>query len=98
MFPYQDPLFGKRYVYQATKIDEESLREIAAKTGGKYFRAQSGEELEGIYDLIDKLEKTEVKVAAHIQYKELFHYFVLAGLGLLLLELILANTIFRKLP
>ena len=98
MFPYQDPLFGKRYVYQATKIDEESLREIAAKTGGKYFRAQSGEELEGIYDLIDKLEKTEVKVAAHIQYKELFHHFVLAGLGLLLLELIFANTIFRKLP
>ncbi len=98
MFPYQDPLFGKRYIYQATKIDEESLREIAAKTSGKYFRAQSEEELEEIYGLIDDLEKTEVTVAAHIQYKELFHHFVYAGLVLLLLELLLANTYFRKLP
>ncbi|MDF1545735.1 MAG: VWA domain-containing protein [bacterium] len=98
MFPYQDPLFGKRYIYQPTKIDEESLREIAARTGGKYFRAQSEDELEEIYGLIDNLEKTEVKVAAHIQYKELFHYFVYVGLALLLLELILANTYFRKLP
>ncbi|MGH8015996.1 MAG: vWA domain-containing protein, partial [Candidatus Zixiibacteriota bacterium] len=67
MFPYQDPIFGKRYVYQPTKIDEEALKEIAEKTGGKYFRARSGEELEEIYGLIDKLEKTEIEVASHIQ-------------------------------
>lgn len=98
MYPYQDPIFGKRYVYQPTKIDEVTLKEIAKRTDGKYFRAQSGEELEEIYDIIDGLEKTEIEVASHIQYVELFHYFTYAGLLLLLLEMILAHTYFRKLP
>ncbi|RKX19967.1 MAG: aerotolerance regulator BatA [Candidatus Zixiibacteriota bacterium] len=98
MFPYQDPLFGKRYVYQPTKIDEKSLKEIAAKTNGEYYRARSGEELEQIYGIIDKMEKTEIEVASHIQYKELFHYFGFLGMFLLILEIILANTYFRKLP
>lgn len=98
MYPYNDPIFGKRYIYQPTKIDEKTLKEIAQRTDGKYFRARSGEELEEIYGIIDELEKTEVKVAAHIQYRELFHYFAYAGLILLMLEIILANTYFKKLP
>ncbi|MEA1980322.1 MAG: VWA domain-containing protein [candidate division Zixibacteria bacterium] len=98
MFPYQDPLFGKRYVYQPTKIDEKSLKEIAAKTNGEYYRARSGEELEQIYGIIDNMEKTEIEVASHIQYKELFHYFGFLGMFLLILEIIFANTYFRKLP
>lgn len=98
MYPYQDPLFGKRYVYQPTNIDEKSLKDIAERTGGKYFRARSGEELEEIYKVIDELEKTEVKIASHIQYKELFHYFTYFGLLLLALEILFANTYFKKLP
>ena len=81
-----------------SKIDEESLRRIAEKTDGRYFRARSGEELEQIYGLIDGLEKTKIEVAAHIQYKELFHWFAYGGLLLLLLEILLANSYFRKLP
>lgn len=98
MFPYQDPIFGKRYVYQPTKIDEETLKKIAEKTGGKFYRARSGKELEEIYGVIDQLEKTEIEVASHIQYKELFYYFAYAGLALLVLEVVLANSYFRKLP
>lgn len=98
MYPYQDPIFGKRYVYQPTKIDEKTLKEIAKRTDGKYFRARSGDELEEIYTIIDEMEKTEVKVAAHVQYTELFHLFAYAGLILLVLELLLANTYFKKLP
>jgi len=98
MFPYHDPIFGKRYVYQPTEIDEEMLKEIASRTGGKYFRARSGEELEEIYSIIDDLEKTEIKVASHIQYRELFQYPAYGGLILLVLEMLLANTYFRKLP
>ena len=98
MYPYQDKLFGKRYVYQPTNIDETTLKEIAEKTGGKYFRAQSGEELEEIYGLIDKLEKTEVKTSSHVEYVELFQYFLYAGLFLLILEMLLAHTVLRKLP
>ena len=85
-------------VYQPTNIDEKTLKEIAEKTGGMYFRARSGEELEQIYDQIDKMEKTKIEIAAHMQYRELFQYFAFAGLLLLVLELILANTYFRKLP
>lgn len=98
MMPYQDPIFGKRYVYQPTKIDEKTLRAIAETTGGKYFRARSGEELEKIYDLIDELEKTETTTTAHIEYRELFSSFAYPGLFLLILEIILANSYFRKLP
>ncbi len=98
MFPYQDPIFGKRYVYQPTKIDEETLKAIAEKTGGKFYRARSGEELEQIYGEIDKLEKTEIETSSHIQYKELFYYFAYFGLAFLVLEIVLANSYFRKLP
>lgn len=98
MFPVQDPIFGKRYIYQPTTIDEPTLKEIARITDGQYFRARSGAELEEIYEIIDELERTEVKVSAHIQYRELFHWFTYAGLLFLVLEMILANTFFRKLP
>ncbi|MBN1213307.1 MAG: VWA domain-containing protein [candidate division Zixibacteria bacterium] len=98
MYPYNDPIFGKRYVYRPTRIDEKTLKDIADRTGGKYFRARSGEELEEIYSLIDSMEKTEIKVSAHIQYRELFVYFVYAGLLFLVMEIILANTYFKKLP
>lgn len=98
LYPYQDPVFGKRYVYQPTRIDEESLKEIAKRTSGKFFRARSGDELEKIYDMIDELEKTEIETAAHIQYKELFEWFAYAGLILLMLEMLLTHSYFRKLP
>ena len=98
MYPYNDPIFGKRYVYQPTKIDEKTLKEIAERTNGKYFRARSGEELEQIYEEIDQLEKTEVEIASHVQYRELFEYFTYAGLFFLVVEVLLANTYFRKIP
>jgi Ca-activated chloride channel family protein len=98
MYPVQDPIFGKRYVYMPTKINEESLTEIANMTGGKYFRARSGEELEQIYSEIDQMEKTKVNVSKHTQYKELFEFFAFAGLALLAVEMVLAGSVFRKLP
>lgn len=98
MYPIQDPLFGKRYVYQPVKIDEETLTEIANRTGGKYYRARSGEELDKIYAEIDQLEKTEINVSARIQYRELFQPLLYGALGFLVLELVLGSTYFRKLP
>ena len=67
-------------------------------TGGKYFRAENTSGLRKIYDEIDKLEKTEVEVEKYQRYTELFPYFVLAGLAILLLEIILSNTVWRRLP
>jgi Ca-activated chloride channel homolog len=93
-----DTLFGKRYVYQDVQMDEESLQQIARVTGARYFRATDTEELEGIYQEIDRLEKREVKIKEYTEYHELFIYWVLPALLLLLLEILLGNTILRKIP
>lgn len=98
MYPVDDPIFGKRYIYMPNEIDEETLQQIAQKTGGKYFRARSEKELEDIYSEIDGMEKTEIKVSEYVQYRELFSMFVMFGLGLLVLEMFLSQTIFRKIP
>ncbi len=98
MYPVDDPIFGKRYVYMPNEIDEDVLTEIAVKTGGKYFRARSRDELSEIYDEIDQMERTEIKVKEYVQYQELFILFVYLGLVLLVLEILLSQTIFRKIP
>jgi Ca-activated chloride channel family protein len=93
-----DSLFGKHYVYQKVDLDEETLKEIAQKTGGRYFRATNTEALKTIYQQIDKMEKTEAKVKEYMEYAELFKYFLIPALCLILLEILLANTRFMKIP
>lgn len=78
------------------KIDEKLLKEIAKKTGGKYFRALDNQGLEGIYKEIDKLETTKIEELKYVNYDEKFRIFAgLAGL-LLLFEVLLRNTVFRS--
>ncbi|MGH1363079.1 MAG: vWA domain-containing protein [Calditrichia bacterium] len=98
MVPVDDPFFGKRYVPVKVEIDEELLTRIATITGGQYFRATNTTALRDIYDQIGELEKTKIEVKEFTRYEELFVNFILAALGLLLLELILANTWLRKIP
>ena len=93
-----DPLFGSRYVPVRVEIDEETLREIARITGGRYYRATSEKSLERIYREISELEKTEIKTKEYVKYTELFGYFLLPGLFLLLVEIVLGNTRFRRIP
>ena len=93
-----DSLFGKHYVYQKVDLDEETLKEIAQKTGGRYFRATNTEALKTIYQQIDKMEKTEAKMKEYMEYDELFTYFLIPALCLILLEILLANTRFMKIP
>jgi Ca-activated chloride channel homolog len=98
-FPRGYDLFGRKvYAQVPVDIDEKTLQEIAQKTGGKYYRADNTETLRRIYDDIDKLEKTEVELKRYVQVKELFHWAVIPGLGLLLLEVILGQTVWRRLP
>jgi len=98
MYPVDHPIFGKQYRYLPNEIDEESLQEIADITGGRYFRARSEGELSQIYDEIDKMEKTEIKINEYTQYEEIFFHWLLAGFGLMLVELILGQTWLRKIP
>ena len=86
------------YVQVPVDIDEATLKNIANKTGGKYYRADSSETLRAIYDEIDKLEKTEVEAKKYVRIDEWFPWLVLPGLSLLLVEVILGHTIWRRLP
>ena len=96
--PRQNVFGQKVYVQVPVDIDEDTLEAIAKKTGGKYYRADSADTLRKIYDEIDQLEKTEVEVKKYVRIKELFFWTVAPGLGLLLLEILLNNTIWRRLP
>jgi Ca-activated chloride channel family protein len=96
--PMMDVFGRKVYRPVPVDIDEKTLREIAGKTGGKYYRADNAETLRKIYDEIDTLEKSEVEVTKYVNVKELFHWLVLPGIGLLLLEMVLGHTVWRRLP
>ena len=91
-------IFGQRYVYQQVDIDEDTLKKISDLTGGQYFRATDLESLKTIYKQIDEMEKSEVKVIDHSEHTELFHYFLIPGLLILLLEILLSNTVLRRIP
>ena len=78
--------------------DNETLQKIADITGGKFYRADNAERFQQIYREIDKLEKTDASIKKYTQYTELFPWFVAAGLAVLLIELVLAQTAFRRLP
>ena len=79
-------------------VDEEALQEIAELTGGRFFRALSAEDLGEVYQLIDKLEKSEIEVRNYERWDELFHYFLWPGCLLLLIEIVLGQIVCRKVP
>ena len=74
------------------------LGKMAALSGGQFYRATNQRELQNIYNQIDRLEKSHVKLRRFATYEPLFTWPLLAALGLLTLELILANTRFRRVP
>ena len=74
------------------------LGKMADLSGGHFYRATNRRELQNIYNQIDRLEKSEVKLRRFATYEPLFHWPLLAALGLLALELILVNTRFRRVP
>ncbi len=88
----------KSYRMQPVDIDEDTLKEIATKTGGTYYRADNAKRFRDIYDEIDRLEKTEAEVKKFTQYRELFGWFVGLGLAVLTMHTVLNHTVWRRLP
>lgn len=97
-FPIEDPMFGKRYAMMRVDLDEGTLTRIAEITGGLYFRATDSESLLGIFEHIDSLERTELKVRQHVLYAELFPWFLWPASIALLLEQALRHTWLRAIP
>ncbi|NCO43294.1 MAG: aerotolerance regulator BatA [Armatimonadetes bacterium CG17_big_fil_post_rev_8_21_14_2_50_66_6] len=94
----EDPFFGTRLVPQRFPLDEDTLRKVAAAADGKYYRATDSRKLESIYKEIWKLEKSKIKVKDYQRFQERFTWFLLPAVLLLLLEIGLTHTLFRKLP
>jgi Ca-activated chloride channel family protein len=74
------------------------LGKISALSRGKFYRATNRRELQRIYNEIDRLEKTEIKLRRFTTYRPLFQWPLLAAVGLFALEMVLANTRFRRVP
>jgi Ca-activated chloride channel family protein len=88
----------RRIQMMPSDINEKELSEIARLTGGAFFRAQSPESLKKIYEEIDKMEKTEIKSVSHISYSEYFYKWLWIGFIILVAEMLLQNTLFRRIP
>jgi Ca-activated chloride channel family protein len=74
------------------------LGKMSALSRGKFYRATNRRELQRIYNEIDRLEKTEIKLRRFTTYRPLYQWPLLAAFGLLSLELALANTRLRRVP
>ncbi|MDE6879447.1 MAG: aerotolerance regulator BatA, partial [Odoribacter sp.] len=80
------------------EIDESVLKQIAATTGGQYFRATDNDKLKQIYQEIDQLEKSKIEVKHFSKKQEQYFWFALIGMLLLIAEGILRYTVLRKIP
>ncbi len=96
-YPFQTA-YGVQYQNIDVVIDEEPLRQIASITGGEYYRATSNNSLKQIYTQIDKLEKTKFNVHEYSKKNEEYRLFALIALMLLITEVLLRNTVLRRLP
>ncbi len=95
----QQNAFGRiEYVPMPVTIDENTLRQMASMTGGKYFRATGNEVLNDVFDEIDSLEKTEIDVRNFSNTDDDYLPWGALALGLLVLSMILRMTLLRSNP
>ena len=96
-YPFQTA-FGIQYMDVDVEIDEPTLKQIAATTGGQYFRATDNASLKEIYSEIDKMEKTKISVQEYSKKQEEYKNWALLLFSLLLVEILLRNTLLRNIP
>lgn len=99
MAPYPYPVGGTvQYVNLPVEIDEKTLTQIAGITDGNYFRATSNSKLEEVYKEIDKLEKTKLNVKEYSKRQEEYRLFAWVAFICILLEILLRNSILKRIP
>ena len=97
--PYPYPTAaGVQYINVPVEIDESTLTQIAGNTDGNYFRATSTSKLKEVYQEIDKLEKTKLNVKAYSKRQENYQPFALILFLCILGEVLLRNSILKKIP
>lgn len=95
--PVQTPM-GLQYQLMDSEFDEKSLQNIASMTGGQYFRATDNNKLRSIYQEIDQMEKTKIDVREYNKKNEEFYIFAIVALLLLVAEVLLRNTVLKRIP
>ena len=97
--PQQNPFTGRMgWGRMRVEIDEDTLRDIAEKTGGRYFRATDREGLAQVYRAIDNLERTKITEFRYLQSTEHYPSFVIAAMGLIAAAVVSGGTVFRRIP
>jgi Ca-activated chloride channel family protein len=91
-------VFGTRTIHQEVDLDENTLKKIAKVGDGAYFRAEDSKRLSEVYHMIDRAEKTEVKVKEFFHFRELYYYFLIPAILFLAMEIILKTTLLRVIP
>jgi len=97
-YPVRDSFGRQQYMMVDVQIDEALLKEIANKTGGLYFRATDKDSLHQIFTEIDRWEKTEITTKRYYNARDLFIYFIIAALAILLATEFAKRTFLRTLP
>lgn len=97
-YPQRTP-YGTIVMQQVqVDIDENTLKQIAATTGGEYFRATDENTLEKVFEEIDKLEKTKMSVKEFSKKEEEYLVWAIAAFILLCFEILLKNTVLKNIP
>src|SRR3954462_11351090 len=94
--PITDMFGNILYQNQPVHFNEAGLKEVARIADGQFYRATDTKSLEEIFTDIDKFEKTTVSVKKYQQYRDLFPVCIAAGLSLLVAQLLLSQTIWKK--
>ena len=90
--------FGTYKVPLGQQVDTSSLKAIARETGGFFGEADNTRALIDIYKKIDSMEKSEIESIRFVDYRESFLWLAVAGFLLIICEVILRNTVFRRIP
>ena len=95
-----DTPFGRQLIRNAydSGVNKDLLAQMARDSNGIFRMAEDGKSLHTIYEEIDKLERSEIESTPFVDYREAFVPFALAGLALLVLEVLLGGTVFRRTP
>jgi Ca-activated chloride channel family protein len=106
-FPIMNPSNGRvltdvegNVLYQRIPVsfNEAGLKEVARIAGGQFYRASDTKSLESIFHDIDQLEKSTISVKKYQEYRDLFPICIMSGAGLLIGQILLAQTVWKKLP
>ncbi len=90
--------FGPMTQRKKLEFNEGLLKDLAQSTNGQYFHATDKEALKKIYASINQLEKSKVEVTTYNRYTDKYLTWLIAGLILIVIEMILRYTLFKKFP